>query len=128
MVDNDSADRTVAVAPRAGATLARSYRTEGYDELARIAAMNETMHAVTERHGAARTWWLWFDADEFPHGPRGYRSRVIWRRWMTTTASSELATSITSRHSRRTAWRVFHRSSSSRCATSSAPPGALRAP
>jgi hypothetical protein len=71
VVDNDSPDRTVEVAAASGATLARSYRTEGYDELARIAAMNETMHAVTERHGAARTWWLWFDADEFPHGPRG---------------------------------------------------------
>ena len=71
LVDNDSPDRTVEVALASGATLARSFATEGYDERARIAAMNATMHAVTEREGAERTWWLWFDADEFPHGPRG---------------------------------------------------------
>lgn len=71
LVDNDSLDRTVAVAIASGATLGRSYRTGAYDERARIAAMNEVMHAVTEREGAERTWWLWFDADEFPHGPRG---------------------------------------------------------
>ncbi len=71
LVDNDSPDSTAEVAISHGATLARSYRTEGYDERARIALMNETMHAVTEREGAERTWWLWFDADEFPHGPRG---------------------------------------------------------
>ena len=71
LVDNDSPDRTVEVAVSSGATFARSFRTECYDERARIALMNETMHAVTERAGADRTWWLWFDADEFPHGPRG---------------------------------------------------------
>jgi glycosyltransferase involved in cell wall biosynthesis len=71
LVDNDSPDRTVEVALAAGATLARSFQTAAYDERARIAAMNETMHAVTEREGAEHAWWLWFDADEFPHGPRG---------------------------------------------------------
>jgi glycosyltransferase involved in cell wall biosynthesis len=73
LVDNASPDETVQVALASGATLARSFQTDAYDELARIAAMNATMRDVTEQEGAERTWWLWFDADEFPHGPRGQR-------------------------------------------------------
>lgn len=71
VVDNASPDQTLQAALSSGGTLARSYRTESYDEPARIALMNEVMHAVTEQEGDAHTWWLWFDADEFPHGPQG---------------------------------------------------------
>jgi hypothetical protein len=71
LVDNDSPDQTVAAAVASGATLAHCYRSDSYDERTRIALMNETMNAVTDRERADRTWWLWFDADEFPHGPRG---------------------------------------------------------
>jgi glycosyltransferase involved in cell wall biosynthesis len=71
LVDNASPDKTVEVALASGATFARSFESESYDEPARIAVMNEMMHAITEQEGAERTWWLWFDADEFPHGPRG---------------------------------------------------------
>lgn len=71
LVDNCSSDQTVENAVSSGATLACSYRTESYDEPLRISLMNATMQKVTEREGAAHNWWLWFDADEFPHGPEG---------------------------------------------------------
>lgn len=71
LVDNYSSDQTVENAVSSGATLAHSYRTESYDERLRIELMNTIMQEVTERDGAAYSWWLWFDADEFPHGPEG---------------------------------------------------------
>jgi hypothetical protein len=71
VVDNASPDQTIKAAVRSGASVAHSYRTDSYDEPVRIALMNTVMQAVTEREGAAHTWWLWFDADEFPHGPGG---------------------------------------------------------
>ncbi|MGH8932060.1 MAG: glycosyltransferase family 2 protein [Egibacteraceae bacterium] len=71
LVDNCSFDQTVKNAVSNGATLAHSYRTDSYDEPLRIALMNAVMREVTEQEGAAYTWWLWFDADEFPHGPEG---------------------------------------------------------
>ena len=71
LVDNCSSDQTVRNALASGATLAHSYRTNSYDEPLRIALMNAVMEDVTEREGGMHTWWLWFDADEFPHGPGG---------------------------------------------------------
>jgi hypothetical protein len=71
VVDNASPDQTVQAAVSAGATIAHCFRTESYDEPARIALMNEVMHAVTEQADAEHAWWLWFDADEFAHGPTG---------------------------------------------------------
>jgi Glycosyl transferase family 2 len=71
LVDNCSSDQTVKNALASGATLAHSYRTNSYDEPLRIALMNAVMEDVTEREGGTHTWWLWFDADEFPHGPGG---------------------------------------------------------
>jgi Glycosyl transferase family 2 len=71
LVDNSSSDRTVQNALAVGATLAHSYKTNSYDEPLRIALMNAVMEEVTEREGGTHTWWLWFDADEFPHGPDG---------------------------------------------------------
>ncbi|MGH3600260.1 MAG: glycosyltransferase family 2 protein [Pseudonocardiaceae bacterium] len=71
LVDNYSSDQTVENAVAGGATLAHSYRTDSYDEPLRIALMNAVMEEVTEQEEAASTWWLWFDADEFPHGPEG---------------------------------------------------------
>lgn len=73
VVDNSSTDRTVQNALWSGATLARSYRTDGYDEPLRISVMNDVMREVTETEGGSQTWWLWFDADEFAHGPGGGR-------------------------------------------------------
>jgi Glycosyl transferase family 2 len=71
LVDNYSSDQTVQNALASGATLAHSYRTNSYDEPLRIALMNAVVEDETERGGGTHTWWLWFDADEFPHGPEG---------------------------------------------------------
>ncbi|MGH3548601.1 MAG: glycosyltransferase family 2 protein [Pseudonocardiaceae bacterium] len=71
LVDNGSSDQTVKKAQSSGATLVHSYRTDSYEEPLRIALMNVVMAEITEHEGAAHTWWLWFDADEFPHGPEG---------------------------------------------------------
>ena len=75
LVDNDSPDETVATAVRAGAELAHSFSTGGYDEELRIRLMNETVEQVSLADGSEHIWWLWLDADEFPHGPSGLTIR-----------------------------------------------------
>ncbi|HEV7525793.1 MAG TPA: glycosyltransferase family 2 protein, partial [Acidimicrobiia bacterium] len=75
LVDNDSPDDTVAEAVRAGAVLAESFSTEKYDEVKRLEIMNGVVRTVSEAAGSEHIWWLWLDADEFPHGPRGLTVR-----------------------------------------------------
>jgi hypothetical protein len=71
LVDNDSRDNTVAEAVAAGAELAESFSTDEYDERLRLDIMNGVVDRVSREDGAEHIWWLWLDADEFPHGPRG---------------------------------------------------------
>ncbi|HEY5011750.1 MAG TPA: glycosyltransferase family 2 protein [Acidimicrobiia bacterium] len=71
LVDNDSSDATVAEAVGAGAVLAEVFATEQYDEVLRLDIMNRVVSSVSEESGSDHVWWLWLDADEFPHGPRG---------------------------------------------------------
>jgi glycosyltransferase involved in cell wall biosynthesis len=79
LVDNESEDDTVAIAEAAGATLACRFHTDEYDEAERMRIMNDVVAAVSEEvaatDGACHIWWLWLDADEFPHGPRGMTVR-----------------------------------------------------
>ena len=75
LVDNDSPDATVERAVGAGATLARSFRTDSYDEVARIAVMQEVVDEVSPQAPVDHVWWLWLDADEFHHGPLGLTLR-----------------------------------------------------
>ena len=75
LVDNDSPDDTVAVARAAGAILARSFTTESYDESLRLRLMNHVVAEISARERDAHLWWLWLDADEFHHGPRGLTLR-----------------------------------------------------
>ncbi len=79
LVDNESRDDTIAVAEAAGATLARRFHTDRYDEGERMRIMNEVVATVSEEvaasDGVGHIWWLWLDADEFPHGPRGMTVR-----------------------------------------------------
>ena len=75
IVDNDSADDTVAEAVAAGAVLAERFSTEKYDEVKRLDIMNGVVRTISEAEGAEHIWWLWLDADEFPHGPRGMTIR-----------------------------------------------------
>ena len=76
LVDNDSPDQTVKRALAAGAVLARSFRTPHYDEQLRLALMNEVVREVSDHEADEHLWWLWMDADEFPHGPRGLDLRT----------------------------------------------------
>jgi Glycosyl transferase family 2 len=76
-VDNDSPDDTVDVAQRAGATLAASFATPVFNDWMRIGMMNEVVEEVSRRSGDSHIWWLWLDADEFPHGPRGLTVRDL---------------------------------------------------
>jgi len=75
LVDNASPDATVERALAAGATLARSFGHERYDELDRIRQMQEVANEVSDADGADHVWWLWLDADEFHHGPAGMTLR-----------------------------------------------------
>ena len=75
LVDNDSADGTVREAVAAGAVLAEVFSTERYDEVLRMDIMNRVVRQVSEETGSEHVWWLWLDADEFPHGPRGLTVR-----------------------------------------------------
>ena len=75
LVDNDSTDGTIEAATREGATLARSFRTSRYDEDLRLRHMNDVVSEVSRAEGAQHIWWLYLDADEFPHGPWGMTLR-----------------------------------------------------
>src|SRR4051812_19828161 len=71
LVDNASTDGTVERAVAEGATLARSYATERYDEGLRLDHMNAVVSEVSATEHNDHIWWLFLDADEFPHGPFG---------------------------------------------------------
>jgi hypothetical protein len=75
LVDNDSPDGTVETATAAGAELARSYTTAHHDEYLRIRLMNEAVERISTAETTDHIWWLWLDADLFPHGPRGLTIR-----------------------------------------------------
>jgi hypothetical protein len=75
LVDNASLDDTVEAACREGAELARTFVTDQYDEPLRIRLMNEVVATVSAEAGLRYIWWLWLDADEFPHGPDGLTLR-----------------------------------------------------
>jgi hypothetical protein len=71
LVDNGSPDSTIEAACAEGAILARSFRTERYDEGLRLRHMNDVVSEVSDSEQDQHIWWLFLDADEFPHGPWG---------------------------------------------------------
>jgi hypothetical protein len=71
VIDNGSPDGTVAAAIRAGAVMARSFATQHYDEHLRLWHMNDVVAEVSAAEPDDCLWWLYFDADEFIHGPYG---------------------------------------------------------
>jgi hypothetical protein len=71
LVDNDSPDRTVDRAESAGAELADVFVTPIHDEGARADRVNAITSEATVASGEPHVWWLFLDADELPHGPRG---------------------------------------------------------
>lgn len=75
ITDNASSDATVETAIAAGAEVVESYMTARYDEYLRIRLMNDVAWRISNADGADHIWWLWLDADLFPHGPRGLTIR-----------------------------------------------------
>jgi hypothetical protein len=75
LVDNDSLDGTVETATAAGAELADSFSSAEHDEYLRIRLMNEAVERISTAETTDHIWWLWLDADLFPHGPRGLTIR-----------------------------------------------------
>jgi hypothetical protein len=81
LVDNASTDRTVERAVSAGARFDSSITSRRHDDVLRFVVMNALVQRVSEGEDVPRIWWLWLDADEFPHGPgsltiREYLSRL----------------------------------------------------
>jgi hypothetical protein len=75
VVDNASPDATVERAIAAGAVLARVYSTERFDKVEKMRHMQEVVDEISAAEDAEHIWWLWLDADEFYHGPRGLTLR-----------------------------------------------------
>jgi len=75
LVDNGSTDGTLETARQEGAIVARSYRTDQYDESLRLRMMNGVVSEVCESERDPHIWWLFLDADEFLHGPCGMTLR-----------------------------------------------------
>lgn len=73
IIDNDSPDRTCAVAEAAGAIVSKVYKTTLYDDDYRVRLVNECAAAVTTAEKLPELWWMFLDADEFPCGPNGER-------------------------------------------------------
>lgn len=71
LVDQGSADDTVARARAAGAELALSYERNGG------AVPDGVVRRVSERAGHDHIWWMWLDGDEFLHGPGGATVREV---------------------------------------------------
>jgi glycosyltransferase involved in cell wall biosynthesis len=69
LVDNASTDDTVARAVGAGAELAEVFKTSCIQENVRVLLMNSVVWRVSSEENSEHVWWLWLDADEFPHGP-----------------------------------------------------------
>jgi hypothetical protein len=71
LVDNDSSDDTRREAQAAGATVAEIFTTTEYDEKLRLDIMNRVVSDVSAAEHTDHVWWLWLDADEFPHAAGG---------------------------------------------------------
>lgn len=79
VVDNASPDDTAEIATAEGAIVARSFRTERYDERLRLRHMNNVVSEISAQEVDPSIWWLFLDADEFPHGPWGMTLRDYLR-------------------------------------------------
>ena len=77
LVDNESPDDTVAAAIDGGPSWGHHYTTPQLDEILKIRLLNDTVARVSDASPHDHIWWLWLDADEFPHGPGGSTVREM---------------------------------------------------
>ena len=75
LVNNGSPDDTVEAAIAAGAELVHSFSTSRFDIHLTYRLRNKLVSEISAADGSNHIWWLWLDADEFPHGPRGLTVR-----------------------------------------------------
>ncbi|GFK94395.1 hypothetical protein NNJEOMEG_02239 [Fundidesulfovibrio magnetotacticus] len=71
LVDHASDDATAALAQAQGAQLFSTHAERFFEESAKVLLANRCMAEVSARSGLEHVWWLFTDADEFPHGPGG---------------------------------------------------------
>lgn len=93
LIDNDSPDKTVEVAVRAGALHVETVVSERFTEEIKCGSVFALTRRILAEEGRERSWWLFCDADEFPTSPdkgtiRDFlarlddRIRVVGGRWI----------------------------------------------
>ena len=71
LIDHSSDDGSAQIAIDAGGTLYDTVRTRYHDENDKTVRANKCMFDISRTAGVKNAWWLFFDADEHPHGPAG---------------------------------------------------------
>lgn len=66
VIDNNSADRTVQQAVRAGAIYHARFATDVFDEAQKTLNLNKCVMEINKQLSGELHWWLFLDADEFP--------------------------------------------------------------
>jgi glycosyltransferase involved in cell wall biosynthesis len=66
VIDNGSSDRTVEEAKKAGALLFATFHSAHFDEIQKIAQLNNAVQTLNASCSADQAWWLYLDADDFP--------------------------------------------------------------
>ena len=66
IIDNDSTDKTVQQAVRAGAIYHARFASEHFDEAQKTVYINKCALGLNEQSPDDKNWWLYLDADEFP--------------------------------------------------------------
>lgn len=75
LVDHNSDDDTVPLALAAGAELLDVHRERYFHENDKVTLSNKFARAISAECARDDVWWLFLDADEFPHGPKGLTVR-----------------------------------------------------
>lgn len=66
IIDNDSTDKTVQQAVRAGAIYHARFASKHFDEAQKTVYINKCALGLNEHSPEDKNWWLYLDADEFP--------------------------------------------------------------
>jgi len=78
LVDNGSTDGTLETARMEGAVVARSYRTDHYDEDLRLHHMNGVVSEISHSEGDQQLWWLFFPCKDTIEAVRQLSARMVF--------------------------------------------------